>query len=107
MEVTNHLFVGVTRGEHGGETRNFFFATALLAGLFEAPVGAHDLERAFAVDFFLQPTQRTFHGFAFFQFNLCQCTHFLSGGGKETARAVPALVKTNGKNNFWQVYVNV
>jgi hypothetical protein len=30
------------------------------------PVIAHDLEGSFAVDFFLQSPQRTFHGFAFF-----------------------------------------
>ena len=28
---------------------------------------AHDLKRALAVDFFLQPPQRTIHRFAFFQ----------------------------------------
>jgi hypothetical protein len=31
------------------------------------PVSAHDFERALAVDFFLQPPQRTIHRFAFFQ----------------------------------------
>ena len=31
------------------------------------PVSAHDFERALAVDFLLQPPQRTIHRFAFFQ----------------------------------------
>ena len=63
----NHgLVVGVARGKHGGETGDFFLATADGARLFKLPAGTHDLERAFAVDFFLQPTQRTFHRFAFF-----------------------------------------
>ena len=31
------------------------------------PMAAHNLERALAVDFFLQPPQRTIHRFAFFQ----------------------------------------
>ena len=74
--------VGVARGEHGGETGDFFLATADGAGLFKLPAVAHDLERAFAVNFFLQPTQSTFHRFAFFQFNLCQCTHFLPEAGE-------------------------
>jgi hypothetical protein len=30
------------------------------------PVAAHDLERAFAVDFFLQPPQCTIHWLTFF-----------------------------------------
>ena len=60
------LQVGVTSGQHGGETRHFFFAAAFFAGLFKGPAAAHDFQRAFAIDFFLKPTQRTFHGFAFF-----------------------------------------
>ena len=69
-------------GKHGGETGNFFFATADGGRLFKLPARADGLERAFAIDFFLKPTQRTVNGFAFFQFNLCHYTHFLSGGGK-------------------------
>ena len=75
------LIVRVAGGEHGGETGDFFLATAHGAGLLILPAVANNLERAFAIDFFLKPTQRTIHRFAFFQFNLCQCTHFLSGGG--------------------------
>ena len=78
--------IGVARGEHGGETGDFFLAAADGAGLFELPAVAHDLERAFAVNFFLEPTQSTFHRFAFFQFNLCQCTHFLPGAGENLPR---------------------
>jgi len=29
-------------------------------------MGAHDFQRAFAVDFFLKPAQRAIHWFAFF-----------------------------------------
>jgi hypothetical protein len=36
------------------------------------PVIAHDFERAFAIDFFLQSTQCLIYGFAFFQLNFCQ-----------------------------------
>ena len=81
--------ISVTGGQHGGETGDLFFATADGARLFKLPAAAYDFERAFAVDFFLQPTQRTFHRFAFFQFNLCQCTHFLSGAGMAAVGQVP------------------
>ena len=59
--------IRVTRREHRGEPRDFFLATALLARLFKMPMSAHDFERALAVDFLLQPPQRTIHRFAFFQ----------------------------------------
>ena len=58
--------VGVAGGQHGGETRHFFFAAALFAGLFKRATTAHDFQRALAIDFFLQPTQRAFYRFAFF-----------------------------------------
>ncbi len=78
----NHgLVICVARGKHGGETGNLFLAAADGARLFKLPAATHDFERAFAVDFFLQTTQRTFNRFTFFQFNLGQCTHFLSGAG--------------------------
>jgi hypothetical protein len=64
--------VRVARGKHRGEPRGFFFAPAFLAGLFEMPMAAHDLEGPFAVDFFLKSPQRTFHWLAFFQSNLGQ-----------------------------------
>jgi hypothetical protein len=60
------LQVGVTGGQHGGETGHFFFAAAFFARLFKRPAAAHDFQRAFAIDFFLKPTQRAFYGFAFF-----------------------------------------
>ena len=60
------LQVGVAGGQHGGETRYFFFAAAFFAGLFKRATTAHDFQRAFAIDFFLKPTQRAFYGFAFF-----------------------------------------
>jgi len=81
MIASAGLVVGVARGEHGGETGDFFLAAADGARLFELPAVAHDFQRAFAVNFFLQPTQRTFHRFAFFQFDLCHYTHILSGAG--------------------------
>ncbi len=56
----------MTGGQHGGETRHFFFAAAFFAGLFKAAVGADGFERAFAVDFFLQSAQCAFHWLAFF-----------------------------------------
>ncbi len=90
-ENANHgLIVGMARGEHGGETRDFFLAAADGAGLFKLPAVAHDLERAFAVDFFLQPPQRTIHRFAFFQFDLCHYTHFLPGAGTTCLGQIPA-----------------
>jgi len=82
----------MARGEHGGEPGDFFLAPADGGRLFKLPAHAHDFERALAVNFFLQPPQCTIHRFAFFQFNLCHYTHFLSGAGT-TARAVPALIQ--------------
>ena len=58
--------IGVTRAQHRGETRHFFFASTLLARLLEMPMIAHFLERAFAVDSLLQPPQGTINGLAFF-----------------------------------------
>ena len=60
------LQVRVTRGQHGGETRYFLLASAFFAGLLERAVAAHDFQRAFAINFFLKPSQRAIHGFAFF-----------------------------------------
>jgi len=92
--VANRLVIRVTRCKHGGETGDFFFATAYGAGLLVLPAAANNLERAFAVNFFLQSPQRTIHRLAFFQFNLCQCTHFLSGAGGTAPGAVPANIGT-------------
>ena len=66
MEIELCLVVGVARGEHGGETGDFFLAAAAFARLFKLPAAAHNFERAFAIDFFLKPTQRTVNWFAFF-----------------------------------------
>jgi hypothetical protein len=63
---TKSLQIRVARREHRGEPRDFFLATALLTRLFKMPMAAHDFERALAVNFFLQPPQRTIHRFAFF-----------------------------------------
>ena len=60
------LQIRVAGGEHRGKTRDLFLAAALFTRLFKMPVTAHDLERAFAVDFLLQSPQRTIHWFAFF-----------------------------------------
>jgi len=65
LEITK-LQVGVARGQHRGKARGFFLAAPLFTRLFKMPVIAHDLEGPFAVDFFLQSPQRTFHWFAFF-----------------------------------------
>src|SRR5581483_462335 len=64
--------VRVTRAQHRGEPRRLFLAPPPLTRLFEMPVVAHDFERAFAVDLFLQSPQRFLDGLAFFQLNLCQ-----------------------------------
>jgi len=61
------LEVGVTRGQHRGKARGFSLRRRFSLGFFEMPVIAHDLEGSFAVNFFLQSPQRTFHWFAFFQ----------------------------------------
>jgi hypothetical protein len=83
--ATGHqrLIVSVACGKHGGETGDLFLPAADGRGFLELPTHTDDFERAFAVDFFLKPAQRTFHRFTFFQFDLCQCTHFLSGGGQK------------------------
>jgi len=47
------LIVGVARGEHGGETGDFFLAPTDGARLFKLSAVTHDFERAFAIDFFL------------------------------------------------------
>ena len=62
--------VSVACGKHGGETGDLFLPAADGRGFLELPTHTDDFERAFAVDFFLKPAQRTFHRFAFFQFNL-------------------------------------
>ena len=92
-ENANHgLVISVARGEHGGETSNLLLATADGARFFELPAHAHGFKRAFAVDFFLQPTQRTIHRLAFFQFNLCQIkSHPL--GDSESGRTRPDWFK--------------
>jgi len=92
-EISSHshgLIVSVACGKHGGETGDLFLPAADGRGFLELPTHTDDFERAFAVDFFLKPAQRTFHRFTFFQFDLCQCTHFLSGGGQKPLLAVPA-----------------
>ena len=66
MKIKLWLVVSVARGEHGGETGDFFLASTTFARLFKLPAAADDFQRAFAVDFFLQPTQRTIHWFTFF-----------------------------------------
>jgi len=60
------LHVRVAGGEHGGETRSFFFAPPPFTRLLEMAMIAHDFKRAFAVDFFLQSPQRLIHWFALF-----------------------------------------
>jgi len=64
--------VGIAGGQHRGETRHFLLAAAFFARLFKRPAGAHNFQRALAVNFFLQAAQRAFHGLAFFQFNFGQ-----------------------------------
>ena len=61
----NELQIRVAGGQHGGKAGGLFLASALFTRLFKMPVITHDLERAFAVDFFLQSPQCAFHGFAF------------------------------------------
>ena len=45
--------VGVARAEHRREPGRFLFAPAALARLFEMPVAAYNLQRAFAINLFL------------------------------------------------------
>ncbi len=66
VAAISKLQIRVARGQHRGEPRDFFLAAALFTRLFKMPVIAHDFKRALAVDFFLQPPQRTIHRFAFF-----------------------------------------
>ncbi len=74
------LQICVPGGQHGRETRHFFLAAAFFTRLFEMPVIADDFKRAFAVDFFLKPAQRTIHGFTFFQSNFCHRNSLPSSG---------------------------
>jgi hypothetical protein len=60
------LLIGVAGAKHSGEAGHFFFAAAPFARLFEAAAIAHFFERAFAVDFFLQPAEGLICWFAFF-----------------------------------------
>ena len=60
------LQVRIARGQHGGEPRRFFLATAALARLFKMPMAAHGFQRAFAIDFLFQSPQRFINGLAFF-----------------------------------------
>jgi hypothetical protein len=64
--------VGVTSRQHGGEPGRLFLAATAFTRLFEVPVIAHDFQRAFTVDFFLQSPQRFLNGLALFQLNFCQ-----------------------------------
>ena len=66
VAAISKLQIRVALFEHRGKPRDFFLAPALLTRLFEMPAIARDFERALAVDFFLQPPQRTIHRFAFF-----------------------------------------
>ncbi len=66
------LQIGIARRQHGGEPRDFLFATAFFAGLLESPAHAHIAQGAFAVNFLLQTAQGFIHWLAFFQFNLGQ-----------------------------------
>ena len=72
MRVQTELQIRITRGQHGGEPRHFLLAATALARLFKVPMIAHFLERAFAVDFFLQSPQRLLNWFAFFELNFRQ-----------------------------------
>jgi hypothetical protein len=66
------LEIRVTRGQHGGESGHFHFATLAFARLFKMPVIAHDFKRPFAIDFLFQSSQGLFDWLAFFQFNFGQ-----------------------------------
>ena len=72
LSFRSALQVRVTRGQHGGEARHFFFAAAFFAGLLVAAAHAHIFQGAFAVNFLLQTAQGFIHWLAFFQFNLGQ-----------------------------------
>jgi hypothetical protein len=91
--AADKLQVGVAGGQHGGKPGRFFLAAPALARLFKMPVAAHDFQRTFAVDFFLQSPQGLFDGLAFFQFNFGQtlslplCTTW---GGTAIMAGLPA-----------------
>ena len=82
------LQICVARGQHGGEPRGFHLATAAFARFFEMPMVADFLEGSLPVHFLLQTAKRFFNGFAFFQPDFGQLTHFLSG----TFGASPPLI---------------
>src|SRR5262245_52976738 len=64
--------VRVTSRQHRGKPRGFLLAPTPLAGLLEMAMAADDLQRAFAVNFLLEPPQGLIYRLAFFQLNLCQ-----------------------------------
>ena len=60
------LHVGVSRGQHGGETRDLLLAAATFAGLLEVTTITNRPQRTLAVEFLLQTSQHLFDGLAFF-----------------------------------------
>src|SRR5579859_1605258 len=83
--------IRVAGAQHGGETGRLHLATAAFARLFKVPVIADDLERPFAVNFFLQSPQGLLDWLAFFQFNFCQSIHILPGTLAAARRCAPIL----------------
>jgi hypothetical protein len=98
------LQIGVTRAEHRGKARGLFLAAALFTRLFKMPMIAHDLQGPFAVNFFLQSPQRTFHWFAFFQSNFGQRNSLPFQGETKRTRAV--LAKMDAEHSFSGAVVN-
>ena len=90
------LQVRVTRAQHCGEPRRLHLAPFAFAGLLEVPVIAYNLQRPFAVDFFLQSPQGLLYWLAFFQFDFCQLTHFLPGTLDLPATPAESLQSSGG-----------
>src|SRR5581483_2922641 len=99
--------VRVAGAEQGGEARRLHLAAFAFARLFKVPMVADGLERAIAIDFFLQSSQCLLNRLAFFQSNVCQFDSHplrrLRGNGPD-ARPRPASVRTT-RLNFCAVSV--
>src|SRR6185503_47696 len=83
--VEQKLQIRVTRAEHGGESRGLFFAPPTFARFLEMPMVAHFFQGAFAIDFFLQSSQRPIYRLALLKPNLGQLTS-LPLGDKNRSR---------------------
>jgi hypothetical protein len=68
------LHIRVASSQHRGKSGSLFFTPPLFTRFFKTPVGANDLQGAFAVDFLFQSPQSFIYRIAFSQFDFSQNT---------------------------------